>query len=57
MSDADKPSEARDRTTAAALQIAHQELLRRGWAFSVADVVKTARKIVDSFDKPDSTSS
>lgn len=48
----DRPEDTRDRTIAAALQIAHQHLVKLGWGFSAADVGKTAREIVDAFDKP-----
>jgi hypothetical protein len=43
-------SSERDRATAAALQIAYQNLLRLGWKFSAEDVGKEARKIMDAFD-------
>lgn len=43
-------SETRDRATAAALQIAYQNLIRLGWKFSAEDVGKEARKIMDTFD-------
>lgn len=46
----DRPEDTRDRTTAAALQIAHQHLLKLGWAFNASDVGRTAREIVDAFD-------
>lgn len=43
-------SDARDRATAAAFQIAYQNLVRLGWKFSAADVGKAAREIMDAFD-------
>lgn len=43
-------SDARDRATAAALQIAYQNLIRLGWKFDAADVGKEARKILNAFD-------
>lgn len=43
-------SDTRDRATAAALQIAYQNLIRMGWRFSAEDVGKEARKIMDALD-------
>ena len=45
-------SDLRDRATAAALQIAYQNLLRLGWKFTHADIGKRAREILDAFDAP-----
>lgn len=44
------PTDDRDRSIAAALQIAYQNLLRLGWKFSAADVGKHAREILNAFD-------
>lgn len=48
-------SSERDRATAAALQIAYQNLIRLGWKFSAEDVGKDARKIMDAFDATQGT--
>lgn len=40
----------RDRTDAAALHIAYQNLIRLGWKFSAEDVGKSARAMLDAFD-------
>ena len=41
---------SKDRTKAMALQIAHQYLVTQGWKFTMADVGKRAREIVDALD-------
>lgn len=41
---------SRDRTEAAALRIAYENLLRLGWKFSAVDIGKTAAGIINALD-------
>lgn len=45
-------SNARDRTEAMALQVAHQRLEKLGWKYATADIGKLAREILDALDAP-----